>query len=411
MIDFNDLPPNWSVRRFDDVLAIRKGNLDPALMPDEEFDLFSIPAFDESRRPEHKRGREIGSSKVVIRPDDCLFSKLNPRIPRTWVVPATNGRRQIASTEFWPLHSRFKPDEEGYLAPELLQWLFRCAEFLDGFRGEVSGGVQSRQRLQQDAIRDVQIPVPPLAEQRRLVARIEALTSRLEQARQARQAALAEAELIMQSHRCRLLEDYGEENLTRFGELVAGTQLGLVRSKEQQSEAHPWPYLKMNNITTAGTLDLSKVTSVEASDDEAEKFRLADGDFLFNTRNSYELVGKTAVWSDNGEPVLYNNNIMRIRFRPGIESRFVNAVFLTPAVQSQLDGFKKQTTSVCAIYWKNLKDIEIPLPPLPEQKRIADSLDALAAKQTDLRRLQTETEAELAAFTPALLAKAFRGEL
>jgi hypothetical protein len=38
-------------------------------------------------------------------------------------------------------------------------------------------------------------------------------------------------------------------------------------------------------------------------------------------------------------------------------------------------------------------------------------LDALAAKQTELRRLQTETEAALAAFTPALLAKAFRGEL
>lgn len=39
------------------------------------------------------------------------------------------------------------------------------------------------------------------------------------------------------------------------------------------------------------------------------------------------------------------------------------------------------------------------------------SADALSAKQTELRRLQTETEALLAAFTPALLAKAFRGEL
>jgi hypothetical protein len=44
------------------------------------------------------------------------------------------------------------------------------------------------------------------------------------------------------------------------------------------------------------------------------------------------------------------------------------------------------------------------------QRRIVSRLDALAAKQTELRRLQTETEAELAAFTPALLAKAFRGE-
>jgi restriction endonuclease S subunit len=292
-------------------------------------------------------------------------------------------------------------------------WLHLCFRKLwhDGFFAANCIEFIGQSTFNKEQLRELEIPVPPLAEQRRLVARIEALTSRLEQARQARQAALAEGELIMQSHRCRLLEDYFEENFTRFGELVAETQLGLVRSKEQQSDAHPWPYLKMNNITTAGTLDLSKVTSVQASDDEAEKFRLAYGDFLFNTRNSHELVGKTAVWTGNGEPFLYNNNIMRIRFRPGVEPRFVNAVFLTPAVQSQLDGFKKQTTSVCAIYWKNLKDVEIPLPPLTEQERIADSLDALAAKQTELRRLQTETEAELAAFTPALLAKAFRGEL
>lgn len=46
-----------------------------------------------------------------------------------------------------------------------------------------------------------------------------------------------------------------------------------------------------------------------------------------------------------------------------------------------------------------------------EQRRIVTRLDALSAKQTELRRLQTETEAELAAFTPALLARAFKGQL
>jgi type I restriction enzyme S subunit len=50
-------------------------------------------------------------------------------------------------------------------------------------------------------------------------------------------------------------------------------------------------------------------------------------------------------------------------------------------------------------------------PDRAEQRRIVSRLDALAAKQTELRRLQAQTESELAAFTPALLAKAFRGEL
>ncbi len=55
--------------------------------------------------------------------------------------------------------------------------------------------------------------------------------------------------------------------------------------------------------------------------------------------------------------------------------------------------------------------LPIPVPNPTEQRRVVERLDALAAKQAELRRLQTETEAELAAFTPALLAKAFRGEL
>jgi len=55
--------------------------------------------------------------------------------------------------------------------------------------------------------------------------------------------------------------------------------------------------------------------------------------------------------------------------------------------------------------------VPIPLPPLAEQRRIVARLAALAAKQSGLHRLQAETDADLAAFTPALLAKAFRGEL
>jgi Mg-chelatase subunit ChlI len=55
--------------------------------------------------------------------------------------------------------------------------------------------------------------------------------------------------------------------------------------------------------------------------------------------------------------------------------------------------------------------LDIPVPDAATQRRIVARLDALAAKQSELRRLQAETDADLSAFTPALLAKAFRGEL
>jgi type I restriction enzyme S subunit len=53
----------------------------------------------------------------------------------------------------------------------------------------------------------------------------------------------------------------------------------------------------------------------------------------------------------------------------------------------------------------------IPVPPLPEQRRIVAYLDVLQAKVDALRRLQAETSAELDALLPAVLDKAFKGEL
>ena len=55
--------------------------------------------------------------------------------------------------------------------------------------------------------------------------------------------------------------------------------------------------------------------------------------------------------------------------------------------------------------------VEIPVPPLAEQRRLVARIETLTRRVAELRRMQTETEAALAAFTPALLAKAFRGEL
>ena len=161
-----------------------------------------------------------------------------------------------------------------------------------------------------------------------------------------------------------------------------------------------------------GTTDLTEVTRVNASEEEIVKFALRKGDFLFNTRNSFDLVGKTAVWEGADETFIFNNNIMRIRFRDHVELRFINAAFISPVVADQLLQFKKQTTSVCALYWKNLKEVQIPLPPLPEQRRIAVELDTLNAEVDALKRLlQAETAAELDALLPAVLDKAFKAEL
>ena len=123
----------------------------------------------------------------------------------------------------------------------------------------------------------------------------------------------------------------------------------------------------MNNITRDNRFDFSRFTCVDATGEEVSKFSLKDGDFLFNTRNSHELVGKSCIYeSDSNDAVLYNNNIMRVRFQRGIDARFVLLAFSSKGVADELNALKSGTTNVSAIYFKDLKSLVIPVPPIAE---------------------------------------------
>jgi type I restriction enzyme S subunit len=414
MMQLDDLPTNWKLFRFDEVLLIRKGNLDPALTPSEEFELFSIPALDESGEPEIKLGHQIGSSKVVVRPGDCLFSKLNPRIPRTWVVPPATGRRQIASTEFWPLHSRFQPDEEGYLAPEFLKWLFRCSEFLNVFRGDVAGGVQSRQRLQQDAMRAIQIPTPPPLEQRRLVASIEALASRIEQAEQAREAATAEASSLV---RAAVTSLFAESDCWKFVRDAVSQKKGAVRNGPFGSQ------LLHHEFTDSG------VAAIGTRDVQTNSFELKSGWYVspekFEQFRRYQVfpkdvlctivgasIGRFAVVPDDVPLAFTTKHVQALTLDLGIAVPGFVSLMLNfhprcrESMFAQVDGSAQPSLNA-----NKVLNTELPLPPVAEQRRVLSRLDALASKQLEVGRLQCETEAELAAFMPAVLASAFGGEL
>ena len=117
--------------------------------------------------------------------------------------------------------------------------------------------------------------------------------------------------------------------IKRLDDIIESNIIGLTKNSSEQDVHHKFKYVKMNNITKDNCFDLSKYTCVNAKKEEVEKYSLSFGDFLFNTRNSYELVGKTCLFTGMGnDVVLYNNNIMRIRFLIIINPFFINYAFI-----------------------------------------------------------------------------------
>lgn len=98
---------------------------------------------------------------------------------------------------------------------------------------------------------------------------------------------------------------------------------------------------------------------------------------------------------------------MRIRFTSAIEPRFMIALFQTDFIKRQLEARKSGTTSVVAIYFKNMRDLKVLIPPLRLQKEFAQRV-------TEIRELeagQSASRQRLEALFQFLLHRAFKGEL
>lgn len=141
-------------------------SIDPSKSPEERFELWSIPAH-EGREPERPLGKEIGSAKKGVLPNDVLLSRIVPHIRRTWVVsPSRNAERQIASGE-WIV---FRSDE---FVPEYLARVLVSDFFHAQFMQTVTGVGGSLSRANPKAVAEIRIPFPPLEVQREIVAEVE----------------------------------------------------------------------------------------------------------------------------------------------------------------------------------------------------------------------------------------------
>ncbi len=157
-----------------------------------------------------------------------------------------------------------------------------------------------------------------------------------------------------------------------FETLVADTQLGTTERGEDESALNI-DLIKMGNLTWGG-LALEEVERVAVRKLNGQADLLQAGDLLFNTRNSADLVGKSAIWRKSDRVATYDNNINRIRLLNLAYPEFMVAYLNTGVGKKSVQSLAVGSTSVAAIYWKDLSKLKVPLPPLPEQRKIAEIL-------------------------------------
>jgi type I restriction enzyme S subunit len=177
-------------------------------------------------------------------------------------------------------------------------------------------------------------------------------------------------------------------NLKQIGEVVAEAQSGFACGERDEKGV---VQLRMNNVATTGQFDWKAFVRVPVDNEQLSRYRLGSGDVLFNNTNSMELVGKCALFSGYQEPVVYSNHFTRMRTRPTVcdpafFSFWLNHLWHTGLFLRICDRWVGQS----AVKFDKLGKLEIPLPPLAEQERIA------AILKTKLASVERARKASLA---------------
>jgi type I restriction enzyme, S subunit len=448
------VPDGWKTVCVRDVI-IPFETVDPLRTPNTSFTYVDIGSIDNQtqsiRDPKIILGKEAPSrARRRIHAGDVLFSTVRTYLKNIAVVPKELDGA-VTSTGIAVLRPSKDIDSRF-----LFNWT-RSPEFLSRI-GKAMDGTMYPAVTDRDVL-DQAVPLPPIAEQRRIVATLDSLLNRsniageelahiprlVERYKQSVLASAFRGELTARwraktstKSKATLADDLAAARSATFRkagtkekpalsaawtpnvdlpetwEIVSVDQLTTLvqygtSAKTSDSLSKGVPVLRMGNIL-GGQLDYGNLKYLPASHGEFPELFLRDGDILFNRTNSAELVGKTAVYTDVGHRTSFASYLIRLRvvgYLPGLLSAYINSAIGREWVRSVVN----QQVGQANVNGTKLRELGVPLMPPEEQKDLWSRINSAFTRIDELFKEATRARELLDRLDQATLTKAFRGEL
>lgn len=194
-----------------------------------------------------------------------------------------------------------------------------------------------------------------------------------------------------------------------LGEISNLIQNGFAASKNNEIPSG-YVHLRTHNISTDGNLNFDTLIKIKREFIKEKQSFIEKNDILFNNTNSTELVGKTALVTQNYN-YAFSNHLTKIKLKNQYNSKLVVFYFVLLLKNKYFEKICHQWIGQSGINIDKLKKIQIPLPPLKEQEQIAEHLDFVFEKAKALKELYTKELKDYEELKQSLLNKAFKGEL
>jgi len=246
-----------------------------------------------------------------------------------------------------------------------------------------------RDNLKLSMLCEFPIYVPSVLEQENIVVKLDGLQKVIK----LRKQQLQKLDELIQA---RFVELFGEPilnpkewKIVTIGDIALDVRYGTSRPAV---EGGKYPYLRMNNLTIDGHLDLTDLKYIDIPEDELEKCVVRKGDILFNRTNSLELVGKTAVF-DLCEDMVIAGYIIRVRLNnkmmlPEIFSQYMNHKTL----KKILRGMAKGAVNQANINAKELQSIKIYVPNMKLQDEFVTFVNQVNKSKVEIQKALEKTQ-------------------
>lgn len=274
------------------------------------------------------------------------------------------------------------------IVPKYLETVLRSPRSVRYYSSKFNGSVKRRERIADNDFLAMEIPFPSKEQQQYAVDVLEKASNMTTLYQQQLQKL---DELV----KARFVEMFGI-----YPANPKGWETGTIRdvvsdvrygSSRPAVDGGKYPYLRMNNITYGGELDLSDTKRIDIPDNELDKCTVRRGDVLFNRTNSKELVGKTCVYNRDDMMVLAGF-VIRVRVSERILPEFLSEFLNTEFSKQMLLAMCKTAIGQANINAQEMQNIGLYLPPIELQRKFVQFKEQTDKSKAVIQKALDETQ-------------------
>ena len=353
------------------VVSTSRERVDPSKLGEESLIHYSIPVLDETDEPLIEPANGIGSQKFRVMTDAVLVSLLNPRIPRVWL--AHGGPTAVCSTEFAVL----RPNTSALSLDYLHLWC-RSAGFWEQLQLKAVGTTGSRQRAKAEGLAEIEMPLPSLPEQRRIVHLIGALDTDLNSL--ASESLIVEVMLTQQRQGLDLSSDVPLEGI------LVGIDSGKSVLTGGDAPVDGLPRILKISAVRPARFAASEAKALDGSVVMPSTAKVREGDLLITRSNTPDRVGYCARARHVPEGTHMPDLIWRLRLDEGVcDPDYFEQAMASPQMRNRVTSTASGTSaSMRKINKKGILTVRLPLPRLDEQRAYAEACLSIASLRSAL---------------------------